>query len=411
MSNILDLKDIHLTFRPPGMGAFLPLRFQKTLSSKEGVKALSGVDLSLKEGGSLGIFGRNGAGKSTLLRVMAGIYSPDKGSVNVAGRVGTILELGAGFHPEMSGKENIHLYGTLLGIDVKRINSLIDEIVDFSELSEHIDREVRTYSSGMRARLAFSVATSLECNLLLIDEVLAVGDYKFKYKCRKRLESLLKTGVSLVLVSHNIFDLLWLCEESIVLDSGKVVDKGFTASVAQKYENASFDVGTQILSWCKSKKHTSDCIDIQSVSISTLANHSLASNELSFDAFDQFEVEITYEIYSDTSFLNIAILLARNGQILFTSFDIDQNPDLLKMRRKGRYRTKLKLPSPLKSGQYNVSVHAGIVGKNVLERLDNALQFNVEDKSFDPRFKSVAAQRLGVIGTSITWITQMLDRP
>lgn len=181
---------------------------------------LENIDLLVPKGRSIGLIGRNGCGKSTLLRLMAGIYWPDAGTVRVHGRVASLLELGAGFHPEFSGRENVFIYGIILGLTRKEIRAKFDEIVAFAELEEFIDAPVRTYSSGMFMRLAFSVATHLDPDVFLIDEALAVGDASFSLKCGERLRRFREQGKSLVIVSHVYPALLKLVDKIHILHEG-----------------------------------------------------------------------------------------------------------------------------------------------------------------------------------------------
>jgi len=197
--------------------------------------ALRGVSFSLEKGETLGVIGRNGSGKSTLLRVIGRIYPPDEGQVEVHGTVSTLLSVGAGFQPELSGLENIYLNGVLMGLKEKEIGELLDSIVDFSELGEFINMPVKTYSSGMYARLAFSIAVNVKQDILLIDEVLGVGDAKFKQKSQERMKELLMEGRTIVLVSHNMDAIREFANKVIWLDKGKVVAQGEPKQVIEQY--------------------------------------------------------------------------------------------------------------------------------------------------------------------------------
>ncbi len=178
------------------------------------------INLSVPMGRSIGLIGRNGCGKSTLLRLMAGIYWPDAGEIKVHGRVASLLELGAGFHPEFSGRENVYIYGIILGLNKKQIRERFDQIVDFAELWDFIDAPVRTYSSGMFMRLAFSVATHLDPDVFLIDEALAVGDAAFSVKCGERLRQFRDAGKTLVIVTHDYEALIKLVDDIHILEEG-----------------------------------------------------------------------------------------------------------------------------------------------------------------------------------------------
>ena len=189
-------------------------------------KALQDIDLEIKKGDILGIIGFNGAGKSTMLKVVSGILKPTKGSISINGTIAPLIELGAGFDPELSGRENIYLNGAVLGISKKEMKNKIEEIIEFSELREFIDTPVKNYSSGMYARLGFSIATCVEPEILIVDEILSVGDYRFQEKSKKRIEDMMKRGTTIILVSHSIDDIKQLCNKVLWLEKGKIKDFG-----------------------------------------------------------------------------------------------------------------------------------------------------------------------------------------
>ncbi len=190
------------------------------------VWALRGVDLTVREGEIVGIIGRNGSGKSTLLKVLSRITEPTEGTAAVGGRVGALLEVGTGFHPELTGRENIFLSGTILGMKRREVAASFDEIVAFSGLEQFVDSPVKFYSTGMYLRLAFSVAAHLRADILLIDEVLAVGDAEFEKRCLQKMSALAGSGRTVLFVSHNIVAVSNLCERGVVLDRGLVVAEG-----------------------------------------------------------------------------------------------------------------------------------------------------------------------------------------
>lgn len=198
--------------------------------------ALDGVDLKISSGDVIGVIGRNGAGKSTLLRTICGIYSPDTGSVSVSGRVSALLQLGTGFNNSLSGRENIILGGLILGYTLEEIQDRMDMIASFAELDEFIDVPTRYYSSGMMARLSFSMVVSLEPDILLIDETLSVGDLAFQEKSKAVMHELLKKANCQVIVSHSLTTLQNLCNRLVLIDHGKVVCEGEPAKVIDEYE-------------------------------------------------------------------------------------------------------------------------------------------------------------------------------
>ena len=193
------------------------------------------ISFKLKRGQCLGLIGPNGAGKSTLLRMLNGIILPDRGRINMRGRIGTLIEVGAGFHPMLTGRENIYINGSILGLSKKEIDKQFDRIVDFSDMEEFLDSPIKYYSSGMTVRLGFSVAVHLQPDVMLIDEVLAVGDLSFQAKCRQRIQKLVANGAAIIFVSHNMHTVSYLCQNSIVLSRGRMLFEGDTAQAIDVY--------------------------------------------------------------------------------------------------------------------------------------------------------------------------------
>jgi lipopolysaccharide transport system ATP-binding protein len=210
----------------------LPKGIESIRSSK--YEALHDISFEVLKGETLGIIGKNGAGKSTILGLIAGVLKPTKGSVIVRGRISPLLELGAGFHPELTGRENIILKGVLIGLTRSEVLAKMDEIIDFSELKDFIDQPVRIYSSGMLARLGFSIVASLNPKILLIDEILAVGDAGFQKKCLMRMEEFKNGGVTLVFVSHSQEQVKRICNRVLLIEDKKVVLIGNTLDVLSK---------------------------------------------------------------------------------------------------------------------------------------------------------------------------------
>lgn len=200
--------------------------------------ALKNVSFQVRKGEAWGIVGTNGSGKSTLLKAICGILKPYKGSISIHGTVAPLIELGAGFDGNMTARENIFLNGCVLGHSEKYMKEHFDEIVDFAELWDFLDSPIKNYSSGMKARLGFSVATMVRPQILIVDEILAVGDYKFRKKCEKRMNEMLSHGTTLLYVSHSIEDVLNICDHALWLDHGNVVMKGAADEICSAYMNA-----------------------------------------------------------------------------------------------------------------------------------------------------------------------------
>lgn len=196
---------------------------------------LKGISFSVKKGETLALIGKNGCGKSTLLKLLTKILRPDQGSIELNGRVASIIELGAGFHPDMSGRENIYINASIFGIKKKEVDERIDDIIQFSELEEFIDNPVRTYSSGMYARLAFSVAISIDADILLIDEILSVGDAAFQTKCFNKMKQLKESGITIVMVSHSLDQVQQICDRAIWIEDGRIREEGKPKEVCWNY--------------------------------------------------------------------------------------------------------------------------------------------------------------------------------
>ncbi|MBF2067320.1 MAG: ABC transporter ATP-binding protein [Calothrix sp. C42_A2020_038] len=214
---------------------FNPRSKKELDSSREEFWALKDVSFEIKQGDKVGIIGRNGAGKSTLLKLLSRITEPTKGSIRIQGRVASLLEVGTGFHPELTGRENIFLNGAILGMSKAEIQRKFDEIVEFSEVEKFLDTPVKRYSSGMYVRLAFSVAAHLEPEILIVDEVLAVGDNKFQEKCLGKMEQVGKDGRTVLFVSHNMATINSLCEKVVWLSNGNVKMVGRTEQITNQY--------------------------------------------------------------------------------------------------------------------------------------------------------------------------------
>lgn len=236
---VIDLHDVWLHYRIPeeqvrSIKEFVIRRAQGNLRMSS-FWALQGISLQVHAGEVLGIVGKNGAGKSTLMKVISRILRPTRGRVRVWGRVAPLLALGAGFHDELTGRENVYLASAILGFSREDVARRFDRIVAFAELEHCIDRPLRTYSSGMRARLGFAVAADVLPDILILDEILAVGDAAFQQKCRERIKNFRQTGATILVVSHQPQTLASLCTRAILLDSGKLVAEGGTAQVLEEY--------------------------------------------------------------------------------------------------------------------------------------------------------------------------------
>ena len=240
---VIEVRDVSLRFRMTSedrvtsFKEWLIRRLSGRPVRSHEFTALDGVSFAVNEGQALGVIGRNGAGKSTLLRIAAGILQPDDGEVTVRGTIAPVIELGIGFEHELTGRENIVFNGALLGRSRSEMRQRMDEIVEFAELGEFIDQPIRTYSTGMLARLAFAVATTVDANVLLLDAVLSVGDEGFKNTCRRRMLGFRETGVTMLYVSHDLGAVEELCDEAVWLERGVIREFGPVGKVVESYQS------------------------------------------------------------------------------------------------------------------------------------------------------------------------------
>lgn len=237
---LIELKNVSKTFPHAGEAKLLRVHLQERLFGRKRnvFYALKNISFELEKGESLGVIGSNGAGKSTLLSLVSGLCLPNEGQMTVRGTVAPLLELGSGFHLDLTGKENVFLNASLLGLSRKRTQECYEEILDFSEVREFIDEPLRTYSSGMTMRLAFSVAIHVQPDILLVDEVLAVGDQAFQNKCFERIQSFRRQGNTLLFVSHSPALVKSFCERCIWIDRGELMMSGSTGEVLEAYQKS-----------------------------------------------------------------------------------------------------------------------------------------------------------------------------
>ncbi len=246
----IALKQVHKKYRRPSEALVTTLKSYilrdmwrsapQGAAKEDVIWALRDVSLIVAEGSTVGIVGRNGSGKSTLLKLIGKILGPDIGSVEVHGRVAALIELGAGFHPELTGRENILINGIILGLTRQQVKARMNDIIAFADIGEFIDYPVRTYSSGMYARLGFGVAMHVDADILLIDEILAVGDADFTRKCHAALQRFKAAGKSIVMVSHSLETIVGWCDHAIWIDGGRVRMSGAPTPVVEAYQKASF---------------------------------------------------------------------------------------------------------------------------------------------------------------------------
>jgi len=316
--------------------------------------ALRDVSFEVKRGEVLGIIGRNGAGKSTLLKVLTSITEPTEGRVELNGRVGSLLEVGTGFHPELTGRENIYLSGAILGMTRKETDWKFDEIVDFSGVEAYIDTPVKRYSSGMRVRLGFAVAAHLEPEILLIDEVLAVGDAEFQKKCLGKMGDVASEGRTVLFVSHNMGAIQRLCPQAIWLEEGAVNEIGDSAVVCEKYLYLDTGFGSGVYAFDDGAQHA-----VQFLRAELL--NSQEKRTSTFRADEPIKFRITYRLTRDFSGLSVALnITGALGGSLWGVSDLDCFPELFEKRQQGAYVYECIAPANvLRPGTYKLALGAG----------------------------------------------------
>lgn len=333
----------------------------KTLLNPTGSEkfwALRNVSFDLEEGQVLGIIGKNGAGKSTLLKILSRVVEPTEGYAEINGRIGSLLEVGTGFHPELTGRENIFLNGAILGMKKTEIERKFDEIVSFAEIEKFLDTPVKRYSSGMYMRLAFAVSAHLEPEILVVDEVLAVGDAEFQRKCLGKMSDVASEGRTVLFVSHNMSAIQRLTQECIILDHGTMIKRAPTAEAVDYY--LSHD-----LSRSGERTYDADEIPSSSAPFKPIAVRVLSSTGKATDSVrsvDPITIEVEYSLSAPITGLRIGIyLMTTRGEYVFTSFDTDDPEKFEKftVRKAGRYSSRCQIPADmLNEGRFVIGINA-----------------------------------------------------
>lgn len=347
-------------------------------ASRDHIWALKDISFEVKKGQALGIIGRNGAGKSTLLKILSRVTDPTEGYGQLRGRVGSLLEVGTGFHPELTGRENIYLNGAILGMHKKEIEARFDEIVAFSEVDQFIDTPVKRYSSGMYLRLAFAVAAHLEPEILVVDEVLAVGDADFQRKCLGKMGDVAQQGRTVLFVSHNMSAIQRLTQESIVLEKGKVLLRAPSDEAVDFYL-------TRGLSKVGERYWEPDEVPASAAPFRPLAIRLLDKNGQVSDSLrsvDPITIEIEYELSEDITGLRVGYYLnTSRGESVFTSFDTDAHElfEEYRSRPKGVYVSRCTIPGyTLNEGRFSLGINASSYRIRRYFQDDQALSFSVD---------------------------------
>ena len=344
----------------------------------EQVKILEDINFEINKGEAVGIIGKNGAGKSTLLKILSRITSPTTGRINIYGRLASLLEVGTGFHPELTGRENIFLNGALLGMKKNEIMSKFEEIVEFSGIAKFIDTPVKRYSSGMYVRLAFAVAAHLESEILIVDEVLAVGDAEFQKKCLGKMQDITKgEGRTILFVSHNLAAVENFCEKSIFIEKGKLKMIGETNSIIQQYLTTVSSVGGLKLSELTDRKGNQ-----QLRFLDYWFEQDGIYCETNLEAFVNLKIGIEYEVKDYENIQNLQIDLGINDMyeqrisLLTTTISNERIPNT------NNNKIVFEINQfPIAPGSYNCTLFSTINGE-ITDWISNIMQFNVLEKDY-----------------------------
>ena len=390
------------TILAPWRRAAAVLRGHAAERAEEDLWALRGVSFEVRQGETLGVIGRNGAGKSTLLKILARITEPTEGTIGIKGRVGSLLEVGTGFHPELTGRENTFLNGAILGMKREAIRRKFDEIVAFAQIERFVDTPVKHYSSGMYMRLAFSVAAHLEPDILLVDEVLAVGDAQFQKKCIGKMGEVARQGRTVVFVSHNLSAIRSLCSRCLLLSGGQAVASGDPETIIGRYVA---EAAVASAAYQQPEDHTKP-INLRQVRI-TDARGKLQTEVPHADGFN---VEIRYEVHQEvTNTLVWAAIYSAEQVLVFAWGDCDYDPAPLGGRPPGFYVANTSVPGHfLNVGSYTLVV--GITGYSPLKSYDRveAAQFSVYDHETYPLQEM--GSRGGILKPRLAWSSARLEK-
>lgn len=408
MKPILEVKNITKKFSiGKNNQPYLSLReslfsFVKRTPKSEDFLALSDISFNVNQGDSLAIVGKNGAGKSTLLKILSKITPPSSGKIICRGRIASLLEVGTGFHPELTGRENVYLNGSILGLKRIEIKEKFDEIIDFSGVEKFLDTPLKHYSSGMQLRLAFAVAAHLNPEILVIDEVLAVGDAEFQSKCLGKMNEVSKSGRTILFVSHNMQSVKALCNKAIELHQGKIVSEGSVEEVVSNYL-AKNDEIENIKIWNKEAAPGNSVIKLFRVSVVDDEGNSIGTFRSSKNLFVEFE----FELYQLVSGLNIGFdIFDSQGVLLARGLQSDLAPENWLNLQKGKNKIRCVIPnSLLNSGSYFLSIMVGLHSVELYFYINDVIKFDIiVDHGVSPYWNNLNKHiRPGLIAPVFNW--------
>ena len=371
------------------------------LSGDDRFWALQDVSFEVKQGEVIGIIGKNGAGKSTLLKILSRVTTPTKGEIKIKGRVASLLEVGTGFHPELTGGENIFLNGAILGMTKEEIKRKFDEIVAFAEVAKFVDTPVKRYSSGMYVRLAFAVAAHLEPEILVVDEVLAVGDAQFQKKCLGKMADVAKAGRTVLFVSHNMGAVSALCATGILLQEGVIAYSGSATQVVTKYLEYGIEK-TGVKTW--NSGVGDDSLRLHTVRL--LNSNNNVTN--TFDIKDNITIEMEFEVLRAVEGARVGFrLLTSDGTIVLTSEDTDSCSSL-SIKEPGLYQTKAIIPGNLlNEGGYSLTFGCHLPMVRTIYFEENCLGLTIENTGGVGGF--VDDKRRGIIRPRLSWEYELME--
>lgn len=332
--------------------------FKEDAKSKDIQHALKGISFDIKKGEFFGIVGRNGSGKSTLLKIIAGIYQPNKGRVSVDGKLVPFIELGVGFNPELTGKENVYLNGALLGFSSREIKAMYDEIVEFAELEKFMNQKLKNYSSGMQVRLAFSMAIRAQSDILLIDEVLAVGDADFQRKCFDYFKSLKNERKTVVFVSHDMHAVREYCDRAVLIENNSLMDQGSPTSIANQYSQLFINNYKDTTSHNNTVKRRGDnAVEITNVTVPKVIK---LEKELS--------IQMTLKANEPVSDANIGFeIKAADGKTIMGTNTILCSDKTYHLEKGQKVRIDWIIPNIFEDGKYNIDCAVVYNGSEVAD--------------------------------------------
>ncbi|OPX94106.1 MAG: Teichoic acids export ATP-binding protein TagH [Syntrophorhabdus sp. PtaB.Bin027] len=372
---------------------------------KREIWALNNVSFDVKKGEVVGIIGRNGAGKSTLLKILSRITTPTEGEVDIYGRVGALLEVGTGFHPELTGRENIFLTGSILGMRKQEIEEKFDEIIKFAEIEKFLDTPAKRYSSGMYVRLGFSVAAHLEPEILLVDEVLAVGDASFQKKCLGKLGDVASEGRTVLFVSHNMGAIKKLCTRALLIESGNLVEDGITSEVITHYLDQSGSISTnEDIDAIISKLPPDPTIRLENIEMYQEGIQVFQTVENGIP----LEIVITYEVFERTHGMRVYFdLMDSDENLLFRSFH-DEQSDTIPVMEKGRYKSRATIPADI-LGPINYEIRLRATIYNVRTCIPSPIRIPINVTQTGNYNKSYPGDTFrGKLGLCINWDTKKI---